>query len=421
MGARMGEGGGEEWGAFFLLSLTSHQQRVIADMRRLWDNGFSKFVVKTAVSRVVAFCAVGMGMMAAGEYMWGEPSKERNMLWTFEKGGARGWYVKKNTAHVERPELLASLKALLQPDESDNYAVVIGEHGTGKSTAVRDTIDALEDPKGVVYVSTPDVVSDFGTELAKAVGYNFVFWDAIGGFRRGMSQAEKEPLASYRPVRQALLNTATAYKKKHNRPIVLVIDAADRIAKDNPKFFGILQDFAKDCADQGLLRVVFVSSEGVALPLLQSSSAWSRSLRPIEVGEITDNQAVAYLVKRGVDENNAQDAVKNITGGRFSMLVEHAGEFQARSNAEWAEELDRRLSNFLDKAKFDANSKGFALLLECGVAERMLLPYFSSSQIDQLLKANVISLHSNGTCSFQARYIERFFERRFSGLLEERD
>ena len=63
----------------------------------------------------------------------------------------------------------------------------------------------------------------------------------------------------------------------------------------------------------------------------------------------------------------------------------------------------------------DANIKGFALLLECGVAESMLLPYFSSSQIDQLLKANVISLHSNGTCSFQARYIERFFERRFLG------
>ena len=393
-------------------------------MQRLWDNGLSKFLVKTAVSRVVAFGAVGMGMMVAGEYMWGEPSKERNMVRTFEKGGARGWYVKKNTAHVERPELLASLEALLQPDESDNYAVVIGEHGTGKSTAVRDTIVALEDPKGVVYVSTPNVVAHFGTELAKAVGYNFVFWDVIGGFRRQMSRAEKydsapsfsdEPLASYWPVQQALLNTATAYKKKHNRPIVLVIDAADRIAKDNRKFFGILQDFAKDCADQGLLRVVFVSSEGVALPLLQSSSAWSRSLRPIEVGEITDDQAVAYLVKRGVDEGNAQAAVKNITGGRFSMLVEHAGEFQARSNAEWAEDLERRLNNFLGKSKFDANSKGFALLLESRVAEIMLLPYFSSSQIDELLKANVISLHSNGTCSFQARYIERFFEKRFSG------
>ena len=158
------EGGGVS------LSLTYHQQGAIVDMRRLWDNGLSKFLVKTAVSRVVAFGAVGMGMMVAGEYMWGEPSKERNMVRTFEKGGARGWYVKKNTAHVERPELLASLEALLQPDESDNYAVVIGEHGTGKSTAVRDTIVALEDPKGVVYVSTPNVVAHFGTELAKAVG-----------------------------------------------------------------------------------------------------------------------------------------------------------------------------------------------------------------------------------------------------------
>ena len=73
-------------GEFSSLSLTSDQQRVIADMRRLWDNGLSKFVVKTAVSRVVAFSAVGMGMMVAGEYMWGEPSKERNMVRMFEKG-----------------------------------------------------------------------------------------------------------------------------------------------------------------------------------------------------------------------------------------------------------------------------------------------------------------------------------------------
>ena len=416
-------------GAFFSLSLTSDQQRAIVDMRRLWDNGLSKFVVKTAVSRIVAFSAVGMGMMVAGEYMWGEPSKERNMLRTFEKGGARGWYVVEESDHVERPELLASLKALLQPDESDNYAVVIGEHGTGKSTAVRDTIVALEDPKGVVYVSTPDVVSDFGTELAKAVGYNFVFWDVIGGFRRRLSRAEKydtapsfsdEPLASYRPVRQALLNTATAYKKKHNRPIVLVIDAADRIAKDNPKFFGILQDFAKDCADQGLLRVVFVSSEGVALPLLQSSSAWSRSLPPIEVGEITDDQAVAYLVKRGVEEENAQDAVKNITGGRFSMLVEHAGEFQSRSNAEWAEELSERLDALLKESSIDVANKGFRLLVDGAMKKTVMLDHFSSSQIDQLVKANVISLHSSGTCSFQARYIERFFEKRFLGS-EKRD
>jgi hypothetical protein len=44
----------------------------------------------------------------------------------------------------------------------------------------------------------------------------------------------------------------------------------DLVAKKDAVFFSDLQDFAKACADNGNLRVVFIFSDGNALPLLLS-------------------------------------------------------------------------------------------------------------------------------------------------------
>ncbi len=118
-----------------------------------------------------------------------------------------------------------------------------------------------------------------------------------------------------------MLAAAELFKAKHDRPMVLVIDSADVLAKRNPDFFGLLQDFAKNCADRGTLRIVFISSDGSALPLLMARSAWSRAEKPpFEIGEIADEEAVDFLVKRGVPAADAEKAVKDITGGLFASL-----------------------------------------------------------------------------------------------------
>jgi hypothetical protein len=80
----------------------------------------------------------------------------------------------------------------------------------------------------------------------------------------GYSRSDNLNYASYYLVQKALKNAAKAYKAKHNRPLVFVIDAADRVTEKDPKFFEALQYFAKEFADEGFLRVVFVASEGVA-------------------------------------------------------------------------------------------------------------------------------------------------------------
>jgi len=103
----------------------------------------------------------------------------------------------------------------------------------------------------------------------------------------------------------------------------LVIDAADFIAKRDPVFMKKLQDFAKTNADRGTLRVVFVTNEDSTLPLMMGSSSIERG-KVIEISDITDQSAVDYLLRRGVPEDRAKDAVKNITGGRLIELNNYA-------------------------------------------------------------------------------------------------
>jgi hypothetical protein len=106
---------------------------------------------------------------------------------------------------------------------------------------------------------------------------------------------------------------------------VLVIDAADFVAKEDSHFLEQLQNFAKVCADMGTLRVIFVSSDGRTLPLMRASSAWSRVLKsPFEVQDIGADDAIEYLLGRGMARSVAEEAVRTITGGRFSLLIDVA-------------------------------------------------------------------------------------------------
>jgi hypothetical protein len=221
----------------------------------------------------------------------GEIATTDSIISAFEAGNAdwlNSQFHKDLRASVKRPLLEDGLVKLLRPDSSDHYAVVIGATGTGKSTAVRLAVRSLPGPKGVVYFSTPEILEDFSTELAVQVGYRgdavdlgAAFYDYLHRSTRSTDppSVDHEPLASWRPLRKRLVSAANKFFAKHNRPMVLVIDAFDRVCKENPRFAIQLQEFAKDGADNGSLRVVFVFSRDEALPLLTSRSAWERALQ----------------------------------------------------------------------------------------------------------------------------------------------
>lgn len=72
--------------------------------------------------------------------------------------------------YVPRSDVESSLKMILTADEVNNYWVVSGEHGTGKTTTVQKVCNEIG--KGIIYVDVPKNVKDFKDALANAIGLN---------------------------------------------------------------------------------------------------------------------------------------------------------------------------------------------------------------------------------------------------------
>ena len=360
-----------------------------------------------------------LGLVAAHVFL-GESASRARMVRTFEAGGVVGgwpwessthWDTHRETdadARVARPELIADLAALLRPKVTKHYALVVGEIGTGKSTAVRAAVRSLPHPKGAVYFTTPEIMSPFLSGLGDATGY-FHSFDPLARLYTWCSSCGT--LTGWAALRRALRLAEDAYRAKHGRPAVLVIDHVEYIAKNNPAFFTDLQEFAKACAHAGSLRIVFVLSEGPSppLPLMQASSAWSHALPPFEIPDIDDHEATEYLVDSGLDRSRAAEAVRDITGGRFILLLSIANEARIKSIESIRHVHDISTSVALICLGLTPLHALFRELstskrVEGGVARALL----HKQKLDALLKANVLAFHPDGTYTAHARHVEVF-------------
>ena len=369
-----------------------------------------------------------LGLVAA-HFILGEAAVSRSMVAAFETGGAQvGWFwapslqwdtnfgAKDARATVPRPALVADLAALMRPGSTDHYALVVGESGTGKSTAVREAVRSLQSPKGAIYFSAPELVASFSSDLARAVGYAPPFDPLASVFSRlgGQPSANAGGIA-WPLLRRALEVAAARFYAKHARPAVLVIDAADFVAKKEPHFLLDLQNFAKVCADMGTLRVVFVSSEGVVLPLMRASSSWSRALAPYEVQDIGDAQAVGYLSNRGVARPVAEEAVRTVTGGRFALLLHVASAAAMKPLADIRKELDMTTdSTIMDLQLAPTHAFFRALITEGFVPSNSARAHLPVASLDALLGKNIIALHPDGAYTVHARHVESFLRRKLS-------
>jgi chromosomal replication initiation ATPase DnaA len=63
-------------------------------------------------------------------------------------------------------------------------------------------------------------------------------------------------------ILRVLSHHAIKYKQEYKRIPVLIIDNANRLAQKQQELLNQFQDYAKDAADNGIVTVVFVSSEG---------------------------------------------------------------------------------------------------------------------------------------------------------------
>jgi hypothetical protein len=373
--------------------------------------------------------------LAGGVYtMWKYSPKVvcDKVLQTFESGGKVGWDegFKKDDAKaiIARPDVEKQLEEFFYPppagDLSASYVLIVGEHGTGKSTAVRRVVREHEGINGAIYVNVPEEVNLFGGVVAAAVGLPLLTVDVEGTIFRYLkldtNKVREEPAGTWRKAATAITQAASRFYDKHQRPAVLIIDASERLANKNPAFFEQLQDFAKDRTDEGSLRVVLVSSDGSVLEKLQSRSAKSRMRKPpFEVGDISDKEAVEFLKGNGVAEEQAEEAVRDITGGRFELLNDYLRVWQFAGNDATRQELFKNTRNSLKMAGFDPTREFFrALVSQKRIDDDPARSMWGDKHISSLralLDKHIIAAHPDLTFTFHSRHVESFFKQEVFG------
>ena len=384
--------------------------------------------------------STGAAVLAGGVFvMWNYPRPKdvlNDVLETFESGGKPGWderfRMKDAAANIKRPDVEKQLKELFYPNPLGNlsasYALIVGEPSTGKSTAVRRVVREHEGINGAIYVSVPYDISFFGGVVASAVGMPDITVDNKSSSIRRINQEtkevrelplSKEPSATWARASVVIREAAIKFHNKHNRPAVLIIDGAELLAQENPAFLQQLQLFAKQRTDEGCLRMVFVSSDGSVLEQLQSRSAWSRAHKPFEVCDISDKAAVEFLTRKGVEQEKAEEAVRDITGGRFELLIKYLDSSTAVGNDASRKELFKATRDAVESVGIGERHELFRTLVSITRLKdhpaRLLLGDSADTTLRALLDKNIIAAHPDLTFTFHSRHVESFFKQEVFG------
>ena len=172
--------------------------------------------------------------------------------------------------YVPRTDVESSLKKIFTAEEVNNYWVVSGEHGTGKTTTVQKVCNEIG--KGIIYVDVPENVAKFRKAFAQAIGVYYHQQDdgifshihkLVFGPEQGII-VHLILVLSWDDVYDTFKKYADWYRKENNRAPVIVIDNINRLANDAPEILKILQEGAKDAVVSELFTAVFVTSDGSA-------------------------------------------------------------------------------------------------------------------------------------------------------------
>jgi hypothetical protein len=327
----------------------------------------------------------------------------------FESGGAPGWngVGRGHDMLLERPALMADLHALFMPGINEHlYHVIIGNEGTGKTTAIRGALLSLASPKAVVYCNVGSAKS-FVVDLAKAVGYRPSFSVRARIWRWIEGEKINTPTVTWVKLKSKLDEVA----KITSKPLVIVLDSADRLFEEDPAFFSELQRDAKDAADNGSPIYVFVLTKGRGLALLRSHSEWSRAALPFEVRDVADDEAVKLLraKHKHMQPEEAEEAVRTITGGRFHLLYS----FPAPSS----KTIEVYRSQKFDATKAALNTIGLSythpffarLSSSTSILGSTATAQLEEGQLSKLLEKNILSVRADGSYAFNSRHVESFF------------
>ncbi|CAG8684091.1 21365_t:CDS:2, partial [Dentiscutata erythropus] len=123
-----------------------------------------------------------------------------------------------------------------------------------------------------------------------------------------------------------------------------------------------------------------------------------------------------FLRDSGIDKKSAEDAVKYLTGGRFTLLKNFLVMRQFYANPKilfnaFKKKMFTQFERDLDTVNLPINHKFFVKLMEVHrihiTQAKTIIPL---NMIRKLVEANIIKEHQDYTVSFHSRFIETYIK-----------
>ncbi|CAF4738341.1 unnamed protein product [Rotaria sp. Silwood1] len=250
----------------------ARKEREKAEWERL---SFIEKIVKkyfpSRINSVAIFILAGIGYV-----IFEQTRNDHEIKRTFRNGSCPNFKFKEEQL-LERKEILDELSRIIKPVANklvSSYYIVVGDHGTGKTTLIRQA--ARQAGRGVIYVDIPYNVERFGSAFARSINFNFKehlllsVWIESKMFGSPPDDAGKQE--SWERVLVTFEKYAIDFKKRYGCVPVLIFDNCDSLANKDKKMLEILQDTAKTAIDDSTWVTIFVGSAGEAPEQMEGKS-----------------------------------------------------------------------------------------------------------------------------------------------------
>ena len=305
------------------------------------------------------------------------------------------------------------------------FGLLVGPSGTGKTVAITHLCNQF--PQGIMYCEVREPLAfpeTLAAEVGMKLGTSGLFDLVLSHISTEYALYHKIPQDSFQALNyviSTIQKSAKVFKKAYGYAPTLFIDGADLLAKNDEKFTRHLISHAKILSNEKILRIVLISSEGSVIPLLGDSSHMNRSAKLMEVGDISDEEAIKFLNKHIESEQLCEKLVAYI-GGRFAYLQQCIGLYEYYG-------IDISSANVLELIKKDLFSlkrqKQYIAIEKTKPLSTEVLKNISQKQsvnmkdilfaithtdtddvirvIDELIKVNVLRYTIDGSLEFHGR------------------
>ncbi|CAG8435295.1 5541_t:CDS:2 [Diversispora eburnea] len=354
------------------------------------------------------FITGGFALFISGDnsYSWYvNRCYERRLDETMEKG-TRPEIDSSDDACVSRPLVVDQLNKIFQPYKNQSYYyMVCGEPGTGKTKLIKTS--ANEVGQGVIYVDVPANINLFGDALGKALNYEF---DEHVSYSKRLIRK----LFGASETTDAFKRCAEKYKNKYGKLPVIVYDNVSRLITVHPEVIDILQDDAKDNADDKKYISVFVCSGGNVPRRMESKKP------VIEIGDLNKEESMYYLINER--KINVIDATRlyDLVGGRIMELKNVADDFLAGQTFDVIkQQIFGTIYDDFEMAEMNPSQSNHeaaktvirALSNSNDMLHVSMLRELTKVEPNKLLEGNVFAYHpAHKAVTFLSRSVERYVQ-----------